>query len=46
MEFLLTQRLLLDSTDSEDTVAKAKVQLYNKTKTALKLFWQEVQINK
>ena len=44
MEFLLCQKLLLEHTpDGDDSsVSRAKVQLYNKTKTALGLFWQEV----
>ena len=45
MEFLLTQRLLLQSSDDQgNAVAQAKVKLYQKTKVALGLFWEEVNI--
>ena len=50
MEFLLSQKLLLEkvpenSGENVNVVVRAKVQLYNKTKQALGLFWQEVQIS-
>lgn len=46
MEFLLSQNLLLESSPkaNEDPVVESKVKLYAKTKAALGLFWQEVQI--
>ena len=45
MEFLLAQRLLLQSSDDQgNSVAQAKVKLYQKTKVALGLFWEEVNI--
>ena len=45
MEFLLSQGLLREQADEADgDVAQAKVQLYQKTKAALGLFWQEVHI--
>ena len=50
MEFLLSQKLLLEkvpenSGENVNVVVRAKVQLYNKTKQALGLFWKEVQIS-
>ena len=47
MEFLLSQKLLLERVPEgdESAVSRAKVQLYSKTKVALGLFWQEVQIS-
>ena len=44
MEFLLSQKLLLEScSDGSDAMSQAKVKLYEKTKSSLRLFWQEVR---
>ena len=44
MEFLLSTKLLLENApDGSTPIDQDKVALYQKTKTALGLFWQEVK---